>query len=78
MSSPRNELLPIRVVLDICAALSDPELDRQERTIVALTIFYQDLSAMLSEHHQKAVEQCLNFIRGGDEEPPGRAPKLMD
>ena len=78
MPAPRNELLPTRVVLDICAALSDPELDRQERTIVALTIFYQDLSAMLSEHHQKAVEQCLHFIRGGDEEPPGRAPKLMD
>lgn len=93
MPSPWNELLPTRVelggaeydirsdyraVLDICAALSDPELDGQERAVVALTIFYPDLAVMPSEHHQEAVEQCLRFIRGGDEEPPGRAPKLMD
>lgn len=94
MSSPWNELLPTRVevggaeyeirsdyraILDICAALSDPELDGVERAVVALTIFYPDFPAMHPEHHQEALEQCLRFIRGGiEEEPPGRSVRLMD
>ncbi len=93
MSSPWNELLPTRVevegaeyairsdyraILDICAALSDPELDGQERAAVALTIFYPDLAVMPAGHYRTAVERCLCFIRGGEEEPPGRSPRLMD
>lgn len=93
MSSPWRELLPTRVevggaeyvirsdyraALDICAALSDPELDGQERAVAALIIFYPDLSAMPPEHYQEAIDQCLRFINGGGEDAPRKAPKLVD
>jgi len=93
MPSPWNERLPTRMeiggaeyeirsdyraALDICAALSDPELDGRERSIAALTIFYPGLDGMPPEHYQEAVEQCLRFINGGGEEAPRKAPKLVD
>lgn len=93
MSSPWNELLPTRVkvgdaeyairsdyraVLDICAALSDPELDGRERALVALAIFYPDLSAMPPEHYQKAIDLCLRFINCGSGGTPDKAPRLVD
>ena len=93
MPRPWNELLPTRVevggaqyavrsdyraALDICAALSDPELDGRERSAAALTIFYPNLSDMPAEHYQEAAEQCLRFIRGGGGEPPGQGPRLVD
>ena len=80
MPRPWNELLPTRVevggaqyavrsdyraALDICAALSDPELDGRERSAAALTIFYPNLSDMPAEHYQEAAEQCLRFIQIG-------------
>lgn len=93
MSTPWRELLPTsvevggvgyeirsdyRAVLDICAALSDPELDGQEKAAVALTIFYPDAADMPPEHWQEAVESCLRFINGGGEEPSRKAPRLVD
>lgn len=93
MPYPWNELLPTRLevggaeyeirsdyraILDICAALSDPELDGRERAVVALTIFYPDLVTMPPEHYREAVEQCLRFIRGGSEESPGHSLRLLD
>ena len=93
MPSPWRELLPAsvevggaeyavrsdyRAVLDICAALSDPELDGRERAVVALTIFYPDCGDIPPEHWQEAVDQCLRFISGGEESAPRRAPKLVD
>ena len=35
-----------RAALDICAALSDPELDDRERALAALMIFYPELERM--------------------------------
>lgn len=93
MPYPWDELLPTRLdvggveyeirsdyraVLDICAALSDPELDGRDRAAAALIIFYPDLDTMPAERYQEAVEKCLCFIRGGDEEPPGRSLRLLD
>ena len=93
MPSPWGEPLPTRLevggaeydirsdyreILDICAALSDPELDGRERSVVALTIFYPDLSVMPPEHYQEALERCLCFLRGGADEPPGHSPRLLD
>ena len=93
MQSPWRELLPTsvevggaeyeirsdyRAILDICAALSDPELDGQERAIVALTIFYPALTDMPPEHYEEAVKQCLRFINGGREDTPGKATRLVD
>lgn len=93
MSSPWRELLPTsvevggaeyeirsdyRAILDICAALSDPELDGQERATVALTIFYPAMETIPPGHYEEAVEKCLRFISGGGESSPRKAPKLVD
>lgn len=93
MSYPWDELLPTsvevggevyeirsdyRAILDICAALSDPELDGRDRCVVALTIFYPAIEDMPTERYQEAVERCLRFINGGGEDAPNRAPKLVD
>lgn len=93
MSSPWHELLPTRVevggveyeirsdyraVLDICAAISDPELDGQERAIVALEIFYPSAEDIPPEYREQAVERCLHFISGGVESAPRKAPRLVD
>ena len=85
MPYPWRELLPIsvevggaeyairsdyRAALDICAALSDPELDGRERAAVALEVFYPDVDAIPPERYEEAVERCLWFLGGGTEEPP--------
>lgn len=93
MSTPWNDLLPMRMevggaeydirsdyraILDICAALSDPELDGREHSAVALEIFYPDIKAMPQEHYQEALDRFLWFLNGGNT-PEGRnAPKLVD
>jgi len=93
MPSSWRELLPTRIevggveyeirsdyraILDICAALSDPELDGQERAAAALTIFYPDLEDMPQSHYEEALKECLRFLNGGAEETPGKAPRLVD
>lgn len=94
MSTPWRELLPTsveiggveysirsdyRAILDICIALSDAELSGEDKTLVALDIFYPDLSDMPPEHYQEAVERCLWFINCGDEQQENRpSPKLVD
>ena len=68
-----------RAVLDICAALSDNELDDYNKALEALEIFYVDFSEMPVEHFQEAIKKCFWFINCGSEETPTRkAPKLMD
>lgn len=93
MSAPWDDLLPTqlevggaeyairsdyRAVLDICAALSDQELEGQEKADVLLNIFYPELETMPPEHYEEAVQQCLRFINGGEEERPGKSPRLVD
>lgn len=93
MSSPWRELLPTslevggaeyvirsdyRAALDICAALSDPELDGQERAAVALEVLYPEAASIPPERREEAVERCLWFLRGGTEEPPRKGPRLVD
>lgn len=68
-----------RAVLDICTALSDHELDEQEKALVALDIMYPGFSDMPYEHYQEAVRQCFWFINCGSEENQTQpAPKLVD
>lgn len=93
MGGPWNELLPVsvdvggvgynirsdyRAILDICAALDDPELEQQDKAAVALDIFYPGIDGMPPECYQEALERCFWFIRGGDAENGRKAPKLMD
>lgn len=66
-----------RAALDICAALSDPELTNEDKAEALLAIFYPD--EIPAQHWQEAVDRCLWFISGGsDDEPEQRSPKLMD
>lgn len=68
-----------RCILDILAALSDPELKNREKAEAALTIFYPDLEEMPQAHYEDALKECFRFISCGSEEAPaGRAPKLVD
>lgn len=71
-----------RAVLDICTALSDPELTAQDKGIVALGIFYgEDIFQKLpAEHYEEALRRCFWFIDGGAAEDPAarKRPKLMD
>ena len=94
MSKPWDSLLPesvtvageeyairsdFRAMLDICVALSDPELEEQERGEVVLRIFYPELEKIPYTAYQEAIAKCLWFLNGGVEErksSPG--PKLVD
>ena len=68
-----------RAVLDLCAALSDPELDNQEKGFAALTIFYPNFGEMPAEDYQEALEKCFWFINCGDDERSDKSPlKLLD
>lgn len=93
MSNPWNELLPTsvevcgisykirsdyRAVLDICVALGDAELEPQEKSVVALDIFYPDFAEMPPEHYREAMERCFWFINCGDAEQEQKHVKLMD
>ena len=66
-----------RSVLDICAALEDPELDLKEKAIVALMIFYPEYDQIPPEHIREAVEKCYWFINGGEESPQKKGPRLV-
>lgn len=68
-----------REILDICEALTDPELTGQEKAEVMLGIFYPDLEDIPPEDLQEAAKQCVWFINCGETEKRQRpAPKLMD
>lgn len=90
----RNDLLPTSVeiggapyeiesdfwaVRDICIALSDPDLDDRGKARVALEIFYPEFEQIPPECYQEALEKCLWFINGGEEEfPRPKQPRLYD
>lgn len=93
MSNPWRELLPTsvevsgkiyeirsdyRAALDICVALSDPELSDQDRGVVVLDIFYPDFSNMPVEDYNEAIQKCFWFINCGAEETQQKAPRLVD
>ena len=78
-----------RAVLDVCAALSDPDLSVQEKVYVLLDIIYpsfdgymdeQGLEVKMSpEHYEEAVKQCYWFINcGAEEDNTRKTPKLVD
>ena len=65
-----------RAILDICAAMSDVELNTQEKAIVALSIFYPDLEKIPSEGMREALERCFWFINCGGQ--PENRHQLTD
>lgn len=67
-----------RPILDICAALSDPDLSDEERAFTALDIFYPSFNEMPQEHYQEAIERCFWFINCGEQSPARKSPRLID
>lgn len=67
-----------RPALDICVALSDPDLSDQDRAAVALTIFYPDIAQMKEKDYQEAIEKCMWFIGGGKSSKKKKCQKLVD
>lgn len=69
-----------RAVLDICAALNDPELSDREKAEVALMIFYPAFETIPQESLEEALKACFTFISCGEEDvnTGKRQPKLMD
>lgn len=67
-----------RAILDICVALSDPDLDQEEKFICALAIFYPDFLHMPQEHLEDAVRECFRFINCGEDDTGKKSPRLVD
>lgn len=68
-----------RAVLDICAALSDPELSDEDKAEAALIIFYPDFKIIPYAHHREALERCYWFIDcGRDDWNASKPTKLVD
>lgn len=71
-----------RAVLDICIALSDPELNETERAIVVLTIFYPDFEEMDVADYEEALTEAMVFVNNGKRVSKGdkssNGPKLID
>lgn len=68
-----------RAVLDVCAALSDPELSGQEKSYCAMVIFYPDFESIPQEHLDEAMEKLVWFIDcGTKDQAKQRSPRLVD
>lgn len=69
-----------RVVLDIYAALNDPDLEPDVRAYEVLHIFYPDADDIQEEYQQEAVDKCLLFLQGNHRRPKSdkKEPKLID
>lgn len=68
-----------RAALDMCVALSDPELTNEEKAYILLFIFYPNLEEIEPSHYQEAVDKCVWFLDGGKNEEKSRSPhKIMD
>lgn len=67
-----------RVMLDICSALTDPELNEEEKAAVCLDLFYPEVEKIPTDHLAEALERCFWFLSYGEQEQRQKGPKLMD
>lgn len=69
-----------RAVLDVMQVMADPEIDGEERALVALSVFYPDLEDIPQGDLEEAVRKMNWFVAGGEEERAGRPkrPRVMD
>ena len=66
-----------RCILDILSAMEDSELDQQDKSFLAMIIFYQEFDDMPPEHYQDALRQCFWFINGGHDDAGKQGPKMV-
>ena len=55
-----------RVILNICQAFGDPELNEREKCYVCIKCLYEDYFHIPKEHIQQAIEKAYWFVGGGD------------
>lgn len=69
-----------RVIMDIYAALNDPDLEPDVRAYEVLQIFYPDADSIPEEYQQEAVDKCMLFLQGGRPAPVrgNKSPRLID
>lgn len=71
-----------RVVLDAFSLLNDEELNKEEKIISALLVFYDDMNCVedvLSiDNMEGAVKGMFEFFNAGRPEPKGQEKKLID
>lgn len=67
-----------RAVLDVISVMGDYGISDDERTLVILSIFFEDFDEMPVGDFQEAVDYVQWFVSGGSEPPKVRKPKLMD
>ncbi len=74
-----------RTILDIFSVLEDQELEKQERIVCALIIFYEDLNsledvlALSEENMETAVKKMFDFFNAGRSDTQQKQNyKLMD
>lgn len=66
-----------RVALDICSAMSDPELSDEEKALVSVDILYPAFESMPPEYYQEALGKCCWFINGGEDGQKKKGPTLV-
>lgn len=69
-----------RVMLNIYAAFSDPELTDLEKCYICMKNLYSDFESIPAEHIQEAAEKAYQFSGGGDNVPKEniRKAKIID
>lgn len=66
-----------RRILDICEAIEDPNLLKEDKAYVAVAILYIDHDSIPAEHREEALQKCFWFINGGMEDGPRSGPALV-
>lgn len=66
-----------RAVLDILTALSDNDLNEQDKAEAALEIFYPDFDEMPPSDYQEALNQCFRFIDCGEEQKQKKKEPIL-
>lgn len=67
-----------RAILDIIAALNDPDLTQQEKTYVSLFIFYVEANTIPQADMREAMDKLMWFINCGEPIDDKPRPVLMD
>lgn len=67
-----------RDILNLCVALSDPELSQEDKAIVSLVAFYPTIDEMPETEYEEAIKECFKFINAGQEDEQKQSPKLVD
>lgn len=65
-------------MLNLLAALADPELSDEDKAVATLAIMYVDPSQIPADQMQEALDQACWFIDGGTRNTPQHGPRLMD